>query len=232
MIGFSERDAAHNHDLLRCLFSQRCMRSWRSHGRPLLRPEAARLPPLSSLPLMAGPPGGMWTFPRWRERLRCSCVPQNATTWRCCPRLLSKAFKLTAALAAKAYSAAGQATSAMHAMVILQVHQAKALKQMHEGSTDHFRIAYTPKSWNGHDAVVQFAWPSRNALPLIQRLGGPCLSIGRSALKTSALACRLSRWMPLMRSGALHATGMQPLGSGQGFDCFGTSTVLSFWQCY
>ncbi len=39
-------------------------------------------------------------------------------------------------LAAKAYSAAGQADSALHAIAILQVHQAKALKQMHEGSTD------------------------------------------------------------------------------------------------
>ncbi len=37
---------------------------------------------------------------------------------------------MTAALIAKAYSAAGQATSALHAMAILQVHQAKALKQM------------------------------------------------------------------------------------------------------
>ncbi len=41
-----------------------------------------------------------------------------------------------AALGAKAYSAAGQAASALHAMAILQVHQAKALKQVHEGSTD------------------------------------------------------------------------------------------------
>ncbi len=37
---------------------------------------------------------------------------------------------------AKAYSAMGQAASALHAMAILQVHQAKALKQVHEGSTD------------------------------------------------------------------------------------------------
>ncbi len=46
------------------------------------------------------------------------------------PRLPSKACKLTAALAAKAYRAAGQAACA------LQVHQANALKQVHEGSTD------------------------------------------------------------------------------------------------
>ncbi len=51
---------------------------------------------------------------------------------------MSKACKLTAALVAvaKAYSAAGQAASALHAVAILQVHQAKALKQVHEGSTD------------------------------------------------------------------------------------------------
>ncbi len=61
---------------------------------------------------------------------------RNAATWRNRPRLPSKACKLTAALAAKAYSAAGQAASALHAMAILQVHQAKALKQVHEGSTD------------------------------------------------------------------------------------------------
>ncbi len=62
--------------------------------------------------------------------------PRNAATWRNHPRIPSKACKLTAALAAKAYSAAGQAASALHDMAILQVHQAKALKQVHEGSTD------------------------------------------------------------------------------------------------
>ncbi len=43
---------------------------------------------------------------------------------------------MTSALAAKAYSAAGQAASALHAMAIRQFHQAKALKQVHKGSTD------------------------------------------------------------------------------------------------
>ncbi len=47
--------------------------------------------------------------------------PRNAATWRNRPRLPSKACKLTAALAAKAYSAAGQAASPLHAMAILQV---------------------------------------------------------------------------------------------------------------
>ncbi len=40
--------------LLWCLFPRRCMRSWRSRGWPLSRPEAARLSPPSSLPSMVG----------------------------------------------------------------------------------------------------------------------------------------------------------------------------------
>ncbi len=77
MIGFSERDAAHNRTLLRCLSSRRCMRSWRSRGWPLSRPEAARLSPPSSLPSTAGLPGGTRAFPRWRERSRCTCARET-----------------------------------------------------------------------------------------------------------------------------------------------------------
>ncbi len=75
-------------------------------------------------------------IPQVERAVAVHLCPRNAATWRNRPHLPSKACKLTAALAAKAYSAAGQAASALHAMAILQVHQAKALKQMHEGSTD------------------------------------------------------------------------------------------------
>ncbi len=75
-------------------------------------------------------------IPQVERAVAVHLCPRNAATWRNRPRLLSKACKLTAALAAKAYSAVGQAASALHAMAILQVHQAKALKQVHEGSTD------------------------------------------------------------------------------------------------
>ncbi len=37
---------------------------------------------------------------------------------------------------AEAYRAAGQAASALHAMALLQTYQAKALKQLYEGSSD------------------------------------------------------------------------------------------------
>ncbi len=75
-------------------------------------------------------------IPQVERAVAVHLCPRNAATWRNRPRLPSKACKLTAALVAKAYSAAGQAASALHAMAILQVHQAKALKQVHEGSTD------------------------------------------------------------------------------------------------
>ncbi len=75
-------------------------------------------------------------IPQVERAVAVHLCPRNAATWRNRPRLPSKACKLTAALAAKAYSAAGQAASALHAMAILQVHQAKVLKQVHEGSTD------------------------------------------------------------------------------------------------
>ncbi len=88
--------------------------------------------------------GGFPHYPQWRG---CQGVRRNSPggesgrgapvpTKRSHLRFPSKACKLTAALAAKAYSAAGQAASALHAMAILQVHQAKALKQVHGGSTD------------------------------------------------------------------------------------------------
>lgn len=50
--------------------------------------------------------------------------------WRNRPCLPSRVGKTTAALAAKAYNAAGQAASALH------VHQAKALKKLHNGSSE------------------------------------------------------------------------------------------------
>ncbi len=77
MIGFSERGAAHNRALPRCLSSRRCMRSWRVCGWPLSQPEAPRPPPPSSLPSTAEWPGGTRAFPRWKERSRCTCAHET-----------------------------------------------------------------------------------------------------------------------------------------------------------
>ncbi len=128
-IGFSERGAAHNRALPRCLSSRRCMRSWRVRGWPLSQPEVLTT-------LDGGVARGYAGIPQVERAVAVHLCPWNAATWRNRPRLPSKACKLTAALAAKAYSAAGQAASPLHAMAILQVHQAKALKQVHESSTE------------------------------------------------------------------------------------------------
>ncbi len=86
--------------------------------------------------LEGGVARGYAGIPQVERAVAVHLCPRNAATWRNRPRLPSKACKLTATLEAKAYSAAGQAASALHAIAILQVHQARALKQVHEGSTD------------------------------------------------------------------------------------------------
>ncbi|XDV28642.1 hypothetical protein PO909_031873 [Leuciscus waleckii] len=62
--------------------------------------------------------------------------PKTASTWRGNPTLPSSACRFSSSLTGKAYSACGEAASALHAMALLQVHQAKALSDMQEGGTD------------------------------------------------------------------------------------------------
>ncbi len=100
------------------------------------QPRPAPVPSFPEVRLDGGVARGYAGIPQVERAIAVHLCPRNAATWRNRPRLPSKACKLTAAHAAKAYSAAGQAASALHAMAILQVHQAKALKQVHEGSTD------------------------------------------------------------------------------------------------
>ncbi len=69
--------------------------------------------------LDGGAARGYAGIPQVERAVAVHLCPRNAATWRNRPRLPSKACKLTAALAAKAYSAAGQAASALHAMAIL-----------------------------------------------------------------------------------------------------------------
>ncbi len=107
--------------------------------RSWIAPFTARSPSSASsilTTLDGGVVRGYAGIPQVERAIAVHLCPRNAATWRNRPRLPSKACRLTAALKAKAYSAAGQAASALHAMAILQVHQAKALKQVYEGSTD------------------------------------------------------------------------------------------------
>ncbi len=78
----------------------------------------------------------MWRSPPVERAIAMQLYPQGAAAWRGNPRLPSRACKLSSTLTAKACGAAGQAASALHTMALLQVHQAKALKQLHEGDAD------------------------------------------------------------------------------------------------
>ncbi len=62
--------------------------------------------------------------------------PWGAASWQGNPRIPSRARGFSSFLTAKAYRAAGQASSALYAMALLQTYQAKALKQLYEGSSD------------------------------------------------------------------------------------------------
>ncbi|KAL0163691.1 hypothetical protein M9458_039444, partial [Cirrhinus mrigala] len=86
--------------------------------------------------LDGGPARGYTEVPQVERAIAMHLCPQNAASWRGCPRLPSRACKFSSALVAKAYVASGQAASALHAMAILQVYQAKVLKDLHEGVPD------------------------------------------------------------------------------------------------
>ncbi len=62
--------------------------------------------------------------------------PRSAAAWWGNPHLPSRARGFLSISTAEAYRAAGQAISALHAMVLLQAYQTKALKQLHEGSSN------------------------------------------------------------------------------------------------
>ncbi len=107
-IGFSERGAAHNRALPRCLSSRRCIRSWRSRGWPLFTARSRSSASSILTTLDGGVARGYAGIPQVERAIAVHLCPRNAATWRNRPRLPSKACKLTAALAAKAYSAAAR----------------------------------------------------------------------------------------------------------------------------
>ncbi|KAI2665750.1 hypothetical protein H4Q32_022839 [Labeo rohita] len=86
--------------------------------------------------LDGGPARGYTEVPQVERAIAMHLCPQNAASWRGRPRLPSRACKFSSTLVAKVYAGSGQAASALHAMAILQVYQAKVLKDLHEGVPD------------------------------------------------------------------------------------------------
>ncbi|KAL0163759.1 hypothetical protein M9458_039512, partial [Cirrhinus mrigala] len=107
------------------------VRAWRAPYSARSRPTSSALATLDG-----GAARGYEGVPQVERAVAVHLCPQDAATWRGSPRLPSKACRLSSALTGRAYRAAGQAATALHAMATLQVYQAKALKELHRGSPD------------------------------------------------------------------------------------------------
>ena len=102
-------------------------------------PYSARSRSSGSSPLATldgGAAKGYVDIPPVERAVAMQLCPASASSWRGNPRLPSKACKFSSGLTARAYKACGQAASALHAMALLQVHQAQALMDMNEGGSD------------------------------------------------------------------------------------------------
>ncbi len=135
-IGFSGWPALVLRAPPRCLSSRKCMMSSLEHGRHLSLPETAPVAHPPSPPLTAERRGGIRRSRRWSDRFAMQLCPRTASTWRGNPLLASRACRHSSALTGSAYAACGEAASALHAMALLQVHQAKALRDLHKGGHD------------------------------------------------------------------------------------------------
>ncbi len=107
-------------------------RSWKA-------PFTARNKPCGSSPLTTldgGAALGYTGIPSVERSVAMQLCPTVASTLRGEPCLPSRACKYSSGLTGSSYRACGEAASALHAMALLQVHQAKALRNLHEGGHD------------------------------------------------------------------------------------------------
>ncbi|KAI2661008.1 DNA damage-inducible protein 1 [Labeo rohita] len=86
--------------------------------------------------LKDGPARGYTEVPQVERAVAMHLCPQNTATLRGRLRIPSTACKFSWALVVKACTASKQAASVLHAMAILQVYQAKVLKDLHKGVPD------------------------------------------------------------------------------------------------
>ncbi len=90
--------------------------------------------PSSLTTLDGGVAKGYTRIPPVERAIAMQLCPNS--TWCGEPSLPSRACKHSSDLTGRAYQACGEAASALHAMALLQVHQAKALRDLHEGGHD------------------------------------------------------------------------------------------------
>ncbi|XP_073670349.1 uncharacterized protein [Paramisgurnus dabryanus] len=107
-------------------------RTWKSPVSTRLRPFQPS--PLTSL--TSGAAKGYTGIPPVERAVTMQLCPATAPSWKDRPTLPSRACRQSSGLMGAAHQACGEAASALHAMALLQVHQAKALRDLHEGGHD------------------------------------------------------------------------------------------------
>ncbi len=110
------------------------MKSSLVRGRHLFTARNRAGGPSSLTTLDGGVAKGYTRIPPVERAVAMQLCPNS--TWRGEPSLPSRPCKHSSDLTGRAYQACGEAASALHAMALLQVHQAKALRDLHEGGHD------------------------------------------------------------------------------------------------
>lgn len=108
-------------------------RSWKTLFSSRSRP----FPPSPLTFLEGGTAKGYVGIPTVERPVSMQLCPAGvAATWRDRPTLPSWACRHSSSLTECVYRACGEAASALHAMALLHVHQAKALRDLHGGGHD------------------------------------------------------------------------------------------------
>ncbi len=139
--------------------------------------------PSSLTTLDGGAAKGYTRIPPVERAVAMQLCPNS--TWRGEPSLPSRACKHSSDLTGRAYQACGEAASALYAMALLQVHQAKALRDLHEGGHD-------PQVGPQEMGVATRHVPSGNHSgmpPNLQPVVRPLVSSGRSSPRAGVPAC-------------------------------------------
>lgn len=148
------------------------MRSLLGRGCHLLLPEADLVPPPPHYPQCWGGQG-VYGDPLVERSVAMQLSLGTTATWQGNPCLPSQACKYSSSLTGNAYRACGEAASTLHAMPLLQVHQAKTLKDLHKRGLQELRSRNGPHatSVKGHCAVsglcdIHFGDPGMPSLPV------------------------------------------------------------------
>ena len=90
---------------------------------------------------------GYSVIPPVERAVAMQVCPKSASCWWGDPVLPSRAYRHSSGLTSGAYMVCGEAASALHAVALLQVHQAKALKDLHEGGYDPEVLKTQNRHW-------------------------------------------------------------------------------------